>query len=312
MRLVAVFGLVVVAAGHDHHLALSTCAYRLSDTPQSAVYETPCSKSTKGDRYSGVTLVDPSSDFANGEASMLPGRVELCGKGDMLVLHRHFVADEYALVSRGDVVAYAVPPLANETVSAVRVGAPGGVAFFPRGWLHGFACAEGPCDVLVAFNSGVARTLDQVNVDTMLASAPELVAARALGVTFASFHAELRRSRRPRASPRTRLPPNPTPPAHPHPRGRHGVRRRRARALRALRQRPSRARLGARCVPPPERVGGPHGGPVVAPLAAPRLQEPRRRACFFVSRRPRDVSLPRGGGDGLTAQLGSSQRGDVS
>lgn len=148
---------------------------RMSSQPVNARYDGACGAE--------IRFNDPCV-WAGGEAQMTVARATQLCIGATRVIHWHDGADEWGYVAKGRIRTYLASPDGYPWESSNNEISQHGVWYFPHGWLHGFVCmtpeSEGGCVFSLVFNSPVSVPIDNHNLDTTLAQAPDDVAAAAL------------------------------------------------------------------------------------------------------------------------------------
>jgi len=124
--------------------------------------------------------------WAYGEAQLTAAHFTGLCKGATRTIHWHDGADEWGYVHKGKIETYVASPDGLPWPSSTNVLTQHGVWYFPMSWLHGLVCltpeAEGGCEISIIFSGPVSVPIDNHNLDTTLAQAPDDVAAQALGV----------------------------------------------------------------------------------------------------------------------------------
>lgn len=162
-------------------------AYRMaSEHPPNVVYKDYCQ------HLGGVRIRfnDPCA-WAHGAAQMTVAHFDGMCKGATRVLHWHDGADEWGYVNSGRLRTYVASPDGLPWPSSNNVLEQHGVWFFPAGWLHGLACltpeSEGGCSFTIVFRNPVSVPIDNHNLDTTVAQAPDGIGAAGINVPIATY-----------------------------------------------------------------------------------------------------------------------------
>mmetsp|Transcript_19500 Transcript_19500/g.56711 ORF Transcript_19500/g.56711 Transcript_19500/m.56711 type:complete len:439 (-) Transcript_19500:72-1388(-) len=160
----------------------TTYVYRMASLPPNVEYPAHCSD-LGGVR---VRFNDPCA-WAHGAAQLTVAHFDGMCKGATRVIHWHDGADEWGYVHRGKLQTYVTSPDGLPWPNSNNVLTRHGVWYFPRGWLHGLTCltpeSEGGCVFSIVFSGPVSVPIDNHNLDTTLAQAPDHVAAAAMSVS---------------------------------------------------------------------------------------------------------------------------------
>lgn len=160
----------------------------MSAKPPNANYEEVCaSMSANGTE---IRFNDPCA-WARGDAQMTVAQFTNFCKGATRQIHWHDGADEWGYVNQGKLRTYVASPDGLPWPSSNNDISQHGVWYFPRGWLHGIMCltpeSEGGCVITLVFSGPVSVPIDNHNLDTTLAQAPDEIAAAALKVDLETY-----------------------------------------------------------------------------------------------------------------------------
>jgi len=137
-----------------------------------------------------VRFNDPCA-WAHGDAQLTVAHFDGMCKGATRVIHWHDGADEWGYVHAGRLQTYVTSPDGLPWPSSNNVLTRHGVWYFPRGWLHGLTCltpeSEGGCVFSIVFSGPVSVPIDNHNLDTTLAQAPDAVAAASMALSVGIY-----------------------------------------------------------------------------------------------------------------------------
>jgi len=160
--------------------------YRMAAKPANAHYDKACS----GMGGTEVRFNDPCA-WARGDAQMTVAQFTKFCKGATRQIHWHDGADEWGYVNQGQLRLYVASPDGLPWPNSNNDISKHGVWYFPRGWLHGVMCltpeSEGGCVITLVFSGPVSVPIDNHNLDTTLAQAPDALAAAALDVDLETY-----------------------------------------------------------------------------------------------------------------------------
>lgn len=164
----------------------TTYVYRMSAQPANAHFEAACS----GMGGTDIRFNDPCA-WARGDAQLTVAQFTKFCKGATRQIHWHDGADEWGYVNQGQLRTYVASPDGLPWPNSNNDISKHGVWYFPRGWLHGVMCltpeSEGGCIITLVFSGPVSVPIDNHNMDTTLAQAPDAIAAASLKVDLNTY-----------------------------------------------------------------------------------------------------------------------------